>query len=296
MSKRMWDKEEIIEIAEQHGGGGGGAVASVNGKTGAVVLSASDIKATNAQTIQANLERIDTEINRVESRFDNYVTLSELDEKGYMDEDSVEAKVESYHDDSKQDKLTAGANITIVDNVISATGGSGGVSKEYVDGEISRVEGEIPDVSKMVTTDTAQTITGTKTFGIVPEEPVAPTAILDRTQINNGSIYATYESFGAPGQFENKIQLNTSRYSAGLHISTSGSEVVSVDKGSADLTPTKLVLQNNAIRSQATSWVEYGQTGIANINGVLSFPTKSGTIATIDDITSAIGTAIGGTY
>lgn len=80
--------------------------------------------------------------------------------------------------------------------MISAAGGSGGVSKEYVDGEISRVEGEIPsieglatetyvngavsnaktyadqevakveakipDTSKMMTTDTAQSITGIK--------------------------------------------------------------------------------------------------------------------------------------
>ena len=63
---------------------------------------------------------------------------------------------------SKQDKLVAGTNITIDGNVISASGGSEGVSKEYVDGEISRVEGEIPDTSKMVTTDTAQSITGVK--------------------------------------------------------------------------------------------------------------------------------------
>ena len=43
----------------------------------------------------------------------------------------------------KQDKLTAGTNITIADNVISASGGSG---------------------SGDVTLDTAQTITGIKTF------------------------------------------------------------------------------------------------------------------------------------
>ena len=42
----------------------------------------------------------------------------------------------------KQDKLTAGTNITIADNVISSTGGSGGG----------------------VSLDTAQTITGVKTF------------------------------------------------------------------------------------------------------------------------------------
>lgn len=53
--------------------------------------------------------------------------------------------------DQKQDKLTAGTNITIVDNVISSTGGSSGTTPE-----------------NMVTTDTEQTITGVKTF----EQPI----------------------------------------------------------------------------------------------------------------------------
>ena len=50
----------------------------------------------------------------------------------------------SYHDSTKQDVLTAGTNISIVDNVISAIGGA---------------------PSNMVTTDTDQIITGTKTIG-----------------------------------------------------------------------------------------------------------------------------------
>lgn len=46
--------------------GGSGNVTSVNGKTGTVVLNASDLLATNAQTIQQNLERIDGELERIE--------------------------------------------------------------------------------------------------------------------------------------------------------------------------------------------------------------------------------------
>lgn len=73
--------------------GGGGAVNSVNGKTGTVVLTASDIQVLNSQTIQANLERIDDELGRLQ--------------------------------DEKQDLLTAGSNITIDENnVISSTGGA----------------------------------------------------------------------------------------------------------------------------------------------------------------------------
>lgn len=101
MAKRMWDEKEIIEIAEEHGGEGGGAVKSVNGKTGAVVLAADDITANNLATVQSNLERIDSEINRVEAEIPDVSGL--------------------------QEKLTAGANITIDENnVISASGGGSG--------------------------------------------------------------------------------------------------------------------------------------------------------------------------
>ena len=61
------------------------------------------------------------------------------------------AATKKYVDDNvllKQNKLTAGTNITITGDVISSTGGGGG--------------GGTP--SNMVTTDTAQTITGIKTF------------------------------------------------------------------------------------------------------------------------------------
>ena len=62
-----------------------------------------------------------------------------------------DAATKKYVDDNvllKQNKLTAGTNITITDDVISASGGGGG--------------GGTP--TNMVTTDTAQTITGIKTF------------------------------------------------------------------------------------------------------------------------------------
>ena len=62
-----------------------------------------------------------------------------------------DAATKKYADDGlalKQNKLTAGTNITITDDVISASGGGGG--------------GGTP--TNMVTTDTAQTITGIKTF------------------------------------------------------------------------------------------------------------------------------------
>lgn len=109
--RRMYSKNQIIDLIEEHGGGGSGAVASVNGKTGAVVLNADDIKlSTNQQTIQANLERIDAE---VESNIDDIQNLN--------------TDIQNLTND-KQDKLVAGANITITNNVISATGGGGGTT------------------------------------------------------------------------------------------------------------------------------------------------------------------------
>ena len=75
--------------------------------------------------------------------------------------------------DAKQDKLTAGANITIsADNVISATSGSSGSTVTGTkDGDnwttitIDGTEGTIPQApTDYVTTDTEQEITGKKTF------------------------------------------------------------------------------------------------------------------------------------
>lgn len=69
--KYTLDENEDVTITTKEIGSGTGAVESVNGKVGVVVLNAGDILATNQQTIQANLERIDLEINRVEGKFDN---------------------------------------------------------------------------------------------------------------------------------------------------------------------------------------------------------------------------------
>lgn len=89
------------DIAKLQEGGVETPVKSVNGKTGNVILDATDIRTTDQQTVQANIIRINKRID-------------DLD-------DEVEGK---------QDQLTAGENITIVDNVISATGGSGDLDPE----------------------------------------------------------------------------------------------------------------------------------------------------------------------
>lgn len=71
--------------------------------------------------------------------------------EGYSDK-SVIKQIHDLKED-KQEKLIAGDNIIIVDNVISATGGSEGVSKEYVDQQVATRQplGDYPTRSEMNT-------------------------------------------------------------------------------------------------------------------------------------------------
>ena len=68
------------------------------------------------------------------------VTKSELESKGYLTELQIQDEYAKKTDlDNKQDKLTAGNNITIVDGVISATGGSGSSAVNSVNGKTGDV-------------------------------------------------------------------------------------------------------------------------------------------------------------
>ena len=68
------------------------------------------------------------------------VTKSELESKGYLTELQIQGEYAKKTDlDNKQDKLTAGNNITIVDGVISATGGSGSSAVNSVNGKTGYV-------------------------------------------------------------------------------------------------------------------------------------------------------------
>jgi hypothetical protein len=68
----------------------------------------------------------------------------------------------------KQDTLSAGTNITIVDNVISATGGGGGVNVVQTTGtsttDVMSQDAVTTQLSGYVTTNTLQDITAQKTF------------------------------------------------------------------------------------------------------------------------------------
>lgn len=107
-----------------------GNVESVNGKTGQVTLTAEDVGATTEQWVNQQ--------NYLKSIPSEYITETELNAKGYLTEhqslanysttEEMNNAISNHHDSTKQDKLTAGANITIENNVISATGGGSGSS------------------------------------------------------------------------------------------------------------------------------------------------------------------------
>lgn len=113
--------------------GGGGAVNSVNGKTGDVTLTASDIEFSGGETVFGAISDVQGGL----SILDNYVTNDLNPRTNY----SVGRADDAYSmaggaaigvselQTSKQDKLTAGDNITIEGNVISASGGGGGSVK-----------------------------------------------------------------------------------------------------------------------------------------------------------------------
>lgn len=99
-------------------------VTSVNGKDGDVVLDATDIKlTTTGTTVQANIIRIDGELNRIEGKVDDNTEAIEAEvERATEAEENLQGGIDGL-EDRKQDRLTAGDNITIIENIISASGG-----------------------------------------------------------------------------------------------------------------------------------------------------------------------------
>lgn len=111
--KRMWDKEKLIKIAEEHGGGSGVTKDYVDQQDALKQDKLSEEQLANIAAVpsKANASDIPTKTSELEN------------DSGFLTE----------HQDisGKQDKLTAGENITIdKNNVISATGGGIGTHSE----------------------------------------------------------------------------------------------------------------------------------------------------------------------
>ena len=113
-------------ISATGGGSGGGAVTSVNGKTGEVVLSATDVGAASSSDLASYVTT-----DAMNNELTNYATTA-----------SVATKLADY-----QLKLIAGDGIAISEsNVISATGGTGGGAVSSVNGKTGEVVLNATDV------------------------------------------------------------------------------------------------------------------------------------------------------
>ena len=175
------------------GGSGGGAVTSVNGKTGEVVLSATDVGAAPADALAG------------------YVTTEALNTElaDYATNASVDTKLGSY-----QPKLTAGDGIAISDtNVISVTGGTGGAVSS-VNGKTGEVVLNAADVGAITGAEADTKIT-------TALEPYAKTA--DVTKALSG--YATTDdlTLGLKGKQD--------ELTAGTGITISADNVISATGG-----------------------------------------------------------------
>lgn len=128
------------------GGGGSGAVTSVNGKTGEVILAATDVGAATTADITTALEPY--------AKTADVTTLL----TDYAKSADVTAEITTATD-GLQPKLTAGANITISeDNVISAAGSTGGAVTS-VNGKTGEVVLSASDIGAASSSDLASYVT-----------------------------------------------------------------------------------------------------------------------------------------
>ena len=93
---------------------------------------------TEIPTVPTNVSAFNNDVGYLTEIPAEYVTETELESKGYLTEhqslanysttEEMNNAISNHHDSTKQDTLTAGSNITIENNVISATGGGSGSS------------------------------------------------------------------------------------------------------------------------------------------------------------------------
>ena len=104
----------------------------VDNKVSEIDLSGYALK-TEIPTVPTNVSAFNNDVGYLTEIPAEYVTETELESKGYLTEhqslanysttEEMNNAISNHHDSTKQDKLTAGNNITIENNVISATGG-----------------------------------------------------------------------------------------------------------------------------------------------------------------------------
>ena len=190
-----YDADDIAEamgdMFPTSGGGGGGDVSSVNGKTGAVVLTAEDVDAYTKDEVDEIIDGIESDIDGIDEELDNY-----------YDKDEIDAALAQL-----QPKLTAGQNIIIdANNVISASGGSvEQVQSDWNQSDSTKVDfiknkPTIPDVSNYYTKteidqelstkqDSATAFSGD--YNDLTNKPTIPTVPTNVSAFTNDAGYLT---------------------------------------------------------------------------------------------------------
>ena len=115
----------------------------VDNKVSEIDLSGYALK-TEIPTVPTNVSAFNNDVGYLTEIPTEYVTETELESKGYLTEhqslanysttEEMNNAISNHHDSTKQDTLTAGSNITIENNVISATGGGSGSSYTFTGG------------------------------------------------------------------------------------------------------------------------------------------------------------------
>ena len=157
---------------------------------------------TEIPTVPTNVSAFNNDVGYLTEIPAEYVTETELNSKGYLTEhqslanysttEEMNNAISNHHDNTKQDKLTAGSNITIENNVISATGGGSGSSYTFTDG-LTETDGTVKwDLSDKIKKDTH--------FNLII--PMNPDGYTPRATGTNGlNVGVNVNKYGARGTF-----------------------------------------------------------------------------------------------
>ena len=130
LSKNDYTDAEKAKLAGIESGAQVNTVTSVNGQTGAVITpdTTYGLATTTANGLMASTDKV--KLNGIAANANNYIHPS-AHPATMITQDSNNrfvTDVEKQAWNGKQNALTAGENITIIDNVISASGGSGAMT------------------------------------------------------------------------------------------------------------------------------------------------------------------------
>lgn len=272
-------------------------------------LSADLVVATNSTTVQANLERIDLEVEGLTDDVADLntgklnATKSAISSVGGLVVPTATPTSEELvgiDTDGSQERVTIGNNLTLVDGVLSATGGS--------------------TPTNMVTTDTDQTITGKKIinlgnaysavidgqgiFNSFDEDNIEWSTTVGYNPSEGEGIYLDYQKYN---ESTHQIIIDSSIIAneEGIKLKTTGEnkalynnkEIATVDQISnfvttdttQDITGAKTISRSGGLKFRTNSMngsisIKPSSVGSTLDNFEIALPAKSGTFALTSDI------------